>query len=75
MTVIKRFAQDSTAMGACMDQLVEVLVQLLEDKQDSRIEETANQLDAAKIAHLHSQNNRVIHVVGANPQNDFVSGV
>ena len=65
MTVIKRFAQDGNALDDCVDQLVEVLAQLLEEKQDSVVKAA----DDYAIADLHSGSDRVIHVVGARPRN------
>ena len=52
MTIIKRFAQDGTALGDGMDQLVEVLAQLLDE-----------QPVPAPITDLHSNDSRGIHVV------------
>jgi hypothetical protein len=59
MTVIKRFAQDDTRLDDCMDQLVEVLAQLLDEKPDP-----------GAIGDLHSRDTRVIHVVGENPNDN-----
>ncbi len=55
MTVKRDFAQDGGELDACMDQLVEVLVQLLEDKVDPHI--------PSPIGDLHSENDRAIHVI------------
>ncbi len=49
MTIIKSFAQDGTALDDCMDQLVEVLKQLLDEQP---------------VSDLRSGATRVIHVVG-----------
>jgi hypothetical protein len=53
MTIIKRFAQDGTALDDGMDQLVEVLAQLLDE-----------QWDPATITDLRSGDDRGIPVVG-----------
>lgn len=53
MTIIKRFAPDDGALDACIDQLVEVLMQLLAEQQD-----------ASSPDNLRSGGTRVIHVVG-----------
>jgi hypothetical protein len=52
MTIIKSFAQDGNALDGCMDQLVEVLAQLLDEKPVP-----------APITDLHSDDTRGIHVV------------
>jgi hypothetical protein len=58
MIVKKRFMKDGDDLDACMDQLVEVLAQLLE-------EPTGHGTVAASssVAHLHSGDARDIHVV------------
>ncbi len=61
MTVNKRFAQDGGELDACMDQLVQVLVQLLEDKVDPHI--------PSPIGDLHSDSERAIHVSESEPEN------
>jgi hypothetical protein len=53
MTIIKSFAQDGTAPDDCMDQLVEVLAQLLDEQRDP-----------ATLTDLRSGDDRVTHVVG-----------
>jgi len=52
MTITKAFAQDGTALDDCIDQLVEVLAQLLDEKQVP-----------APITDLHSDDTGGIHVV------------
>ena len=64
MTMIKRFAQDGAALDDCMDQLVEVLAQLLEENQDPMVKAADENPGLPAIADLHSGSDRVIHVVG-----------
>ncbi len=49
MTIIQRFAEDASGLDDCMDQLVEVLAQLLDEQP---------------VPDLRSDDARVIHVVG-----------
>lgn len=62
MTVNKRFAQDGTALDDCMDQLLEVLAQLLEEPQNQAAAGGAAQPGSD----LPSGDDRVIHVVVHN---------
>jgi hypothetical protein len=52
MTVKKVHAQDGAALDDCMESLLEVLVELLEEKEDP-----------ASSAELHSAADRATHVV------------
>jgi hypothetical protein len=62
MTVKKQFAQDGGDLDGCMDQLIEVLAQLLDEPVSA-----PNPGAAPPAADLHSGNDRVIHVVVQNP--------
>jgi hypothetical protein len=53
MRILKCFAQDGNALDDCMEQLVEALTQLLDEKPVP-----------APITGLHSDDTRGIHVVG-----------
>jgi hypothetical protein len=52
MTVNKQFAQDGAPLDDCMESLLEVLAELLEEPQN-----------ATATAELRSGNDRAIHVV------------
>lgn len=67
MTVKKQFAQGETALDECMDQLVEVLAQLLEEPQNPQTAAADNQGTAA-VADLRSGPARAIHVVVNNEE-------
>jgi hypothetical protein len=67
MTVNKHFAQDGTALDECMDQLVEVLAQLLEEPEKPAAG-AAKQGIVPATADLRSGATGVIHVVGKNPK-------
>jgi hypothetical protein len=54
MTVRKQFAEDGGELDACMDQLVEVLVQLLAEPNVPGVPIASTD--------LHSENTRAIHV-------------
>lgn len=62
MTINKQFAQDGNALDDCMDQLVEVLAQLLEEPQDPA-SGAGDQAGATPVDDLRSGDDRVIHVV------------
>ena len=53
MRIVKSFARDGNALGDCMDQLVEVLAQLLDE-----------QAGPAVTTDLRSDGTGVIHVLG-----------
>jgi hypothetical protein len=62
MTIQKQFAQDGAALDDCLDQLVEVLAQLLEEAPNPPTA-VDNPEAAAAIADLHSGAAGAIHVV------------
>lgn len=59
MTVHQHFAQDRGQLDACMDQLVEVLVQLLAEPEPGV---------RMACTHLHSESDRAIHVSDSKPK-------
>lgn len=63
MTVNKQFAQDGVALDDCLDQLVEVLAQLLEEAPNPPTATAANPEAVTASSDLRSGNDRVIHVV------------
>jgi hypothetical protein len=63
MTVKKQFAQDGVALDDCLDQLVEVLAQLLEEQPNPPAADADESGTTPAIAELHLGNDRAIHVV------------
>lgn len=68
MTVNKQFAQDGEPLEGCMESLLEVLAELLDEPQDPAATGTDNQGGAAPVAELRSDAHRVIHVVVSNQE-------
>jgi hypothetical protein len=73
ITVIRRFAQNGTALDDAMGQLVEVLAQMLEEPQE-RAEKAVVTPAEEPIAPLHLGSYGVIHVVGAKAPDDLAHG-
>jgi len=63
MTVKKQLAQDGVTLDDCLDQLVEVLAQLLEEAPNTPAAAADNPGTITAIADLRSGNDRAIHVV------------
>jgi hypothetical protein len=63
MTFNKQFAQDGAPLDDCMESLLEVLAELLQEAPDQPAAEAVNQDDARAIAALRSRDDRAIHVV------------
>jgi hypothetical protein len=63
MTVNKQFAQDGAPLDECMESLLEVLAELLQETPDQPTAEAVNQGNCGAIAALRSQGDRAIHVV------------
>jgi hypothetical protein len=67
MTFNKQFAQDSITLADCMDSLIEVLAQLLDEPENPAADADRDGC-AVPIAALHSDADRVIHVVVNNQE-------
>jgi hypothetical protein len=63
MTVKKQFAPDGAPLDECMESLLGVLAELLQETPDQPTAEAVNQDDARAIAALRSRDDRAIHVV------------
>jgi hypothetical protein len=68
MTVNKQFAQDGAPLDECMEPLLEVLAELLQEAPDQPTAEAVNQGDCGAIAALHSGDARAIHVVATSQE-------
>ena len=63
MTIDKQFAQDGAPLDDCMESLLEVLAELLEESQYPAATGKDNQDGAAGTTELRSGDDRAIHVV------------
>jgi hypothetical protein len=68
MTVKKQFAQDGAPLDDCMESLLEVLAELLEEPENPPVAGTENQGTGEASADLRSGDDRAIHVVVNNQE-------